>query len=729
MIKQTSYYCKKDTNMSKGKKKSKGNKKKDTNKKILMNKMIGLFTNNPSNIYNYKQIAKLFDITDEGSKLLITAILYELLDHGSLIEISRGKFKLANQGGYITGEVQLTMRGAGYIISDECDEDVFVTQSNLNHALNGDIVKVYLYAKKRGKQQEGEVVEIIKRSTDSIVGVVEVSKTFAFMTANSRQMPYDVFIPLNKLKGAKDGDKIVVKITEWPEKYRNPFGEVIAVLGRPGENETEMHAILAEFDLPYEFDKKVEEAANKVPVDISEKDYKERRDFRDIPTFTIDPADAKDFDDALSIQALGNGNWQVGVHIADVTHYVTPDSIVEQEAFNRATSVYLVDRVVPMIPEKLSNLVCSLRPNEEKLCYSIVFELDENGDVLDQWIGRTVIKSDKRFDYEEAQKIIEGGDGDFKNELLVLNDIAQKIRARRFKNGAISFERVEVKFNIDEKGKPLGVYFKEQKEANQLIEEFMLLANKRVAEFIGRVKKGQRAKTFVYRIHDKPDPEKLQKFANFIQRFGYNINTTGQKNITTSINSLLDEVQGKKEQNVIETLAVRSMAKAVYSINNVGHYGLSFPFYTHFTSPIRRYPDMMVHRMLTDYMNGGKSKSKEKYEDKCKHSSEMEKRAAEAERASIKYKQVEFMKDHIGEEFDGIISGVTEWGFYVELNESKCEGLVHIRELDDDYYFFDEDNYSIIGKRNKKTYQLGDSVRIKIVRADLEKKQLDYTLA
>jgi len=729
LIKQTSYYCKKDTNMSKGKKKSKGNKKKDTNKKILMNKMIGLFTNNPSNIYNYKQIAKLFDITDEGSKLLITAILYELLDHGSLIEISRGKFKLANQGGYITGEVQLTMRGAGYIISDECDEDVFVTQSNLNHALNGDIVKVYLYAKKRGKQQEGEVVEIIKRSTDSIVGVVEVSKTFAFMTANSRQMPYDVFIPLNKLKGAKDGDKIVVKITEWPEKYRNPFGEVISVLGRPGENETEMHAILAEFDLPYEFDKKVEEAANKVPVDISEKDYKERRDFRDIPTFTIDPADAKDFDDALSIQALGNGNWQVGVHIADVTHYVTPDSIVEQEAFNRATSVYLVDRVVPMIPEKLSNLVCSLRPNEEKLCYSIVFELDENGDVLDQWIGRTVIKSDKRFDYEEAQKIIEGGDGDFKNELLVLNDIAQKIRARRFKNGAISFERVEVKFNIDEKGKPLGVYFKEQKEANQLIEEFMLLANKRVAEFIGRVKKGQRAKTFVYRIHDKPDPEKLQKFANFIQRFGYNINTTGQKNITTSINSLLDEVQGKKEQNVIETLAVRSMAKAVYSINNVGHYGLSFPFYTHFTSPIRRYPDMMVHRMLTDYMNGGKSKSKEKYEDKCKHSSEMEKRAAEAERASIKYKQVEFMKDHIGEEFDGIISGVTEWGFYVELNDSKCEGLVHIRELDDDYYFFDEDNYSIIGKRNKKTYQLGDSVRIKIVRADLEKKQLDYTLA
>ena len=431
----------------------------------------------------------------------------------------------------------------------------------------------------------------------------------------------------------------------------------------------------------------------------------------------------------MSLQKLDNGNWQVGVHIADVTHYVTPDSIVEKEAFERATSVYLVDRVVPMIPEKLSNMVCSLRPNEEKLCYSIVFELDKNADILDQWIGRTIIKSNKRFDYEEAQAIIEGGEGEFKSELLLLNDLALKIRARRFKNGAISFERVEVKFDIDEKGKPLGVYFKEHKESNQLIEEFMLLANKRIAEFIGQVKKGQKAKTFVYRIHDKPDPEKLERFSKFIHRFGYSINTSGHKNITTSINDLLDEVQGKKEQNVIETLAVRAMAKAVYSTKNIGHYGLSFPFYSHFTSPIRRYPDMMVHRMLTDYMNSEKSKNKNKYEDMCKHASEMERKAAEAERASIKYKQVEFMKDHLGEDFDGIISGVTEWGFYVELNESKCEGLVHIRELDDDYYFFDEDNYSIIGRRNKKTYQLGDPVKIKIVKADLEKKQLDYTLA
>ncbi len=716
--------------MSKGKNKTgKRKSSKRLNKQILTNKIIGLFTNNPNKTYNYKQIAKQFEVKDEGQKALISAILYELHDYGSLVEISRGKFKLVTQGGYIEGTVDLTLKGSGYIVSDDCDEDIFVSQSNLNHALNGDFVKVYLYAKKRGRQPEGEVVEILKRSKENIVGVVQVSKTFAFMTANSKQMPYDVFIPLPKLKGAKNGDKVVVKITEWPEKYKNPFGEVVSVLGKPGENETEMHAILAEFDLPYEFDKKVEDAANKVPVEITKEDYKARRDFRDITTFTIDPIDAKDFDDALSIQKLESGNWQIGVHIADVTHYVTPDSIVDREAYERATSVYLVDRVVPMIPEKLSNLVCSLRPNEEKLCYSIVFELDDKGDVLDQWIGRTVINSNRRFNYEEAQQIIEGGEGDFKEELLILNDLAQKIRARRFKNGAISFERVEVKFDIDEKGKPLGVFFKEHKESNQLIEEFMLLANKRVAEFIGRVKKGQKAKTFVYRIHDKPDPEKLERFARFIQRFGYGINTRNQKNITTSINDLLDEVQGKKEQNVIETLAVRAMAKAIYSTKNVGHYGLSFPFYTHFTSPIRRYPDMMVHRMLTDYLEDGKSKNKSKYEDRCKHSSEMERRSAEAERASIKYKQVEFMKDHIGEEFDGIISGVTEWGFYVELNESKCEGLVHIRELDDDYYFFDEDDYAIIGKRNKKTYQLGDPVKIKIVRADLEKKQLDYTLA
>ena len=717
--------------MKKDKKSKKGKKSQDKlNKKILSSKILAYFSNNPSKIFNYKQVASKLDVKDETVRNLIVNILTELRDYGSITEVSRGKYKFVSQGGYVTGKVMLTLKGSGFIIpEEEGGEDIFVNQSNLNHALNNDIVKVYLYARKRGKQPEGEVVEIIKRAKENIVGVIDISKTYAFIIAKSRQMPYDVFIPLGKLNNAQNGDKVVARITDWPAEFRNPFGEVIEVLGKPGENETEMHAILAEFDLPYKFEPSVEEEAEKIPEAITDADYKVRRDFRNIPTFTIDPADAKDFDDALSLQRLKNGNWEVGVHIADVTHYVKKDTVLDQEAYNRGTSVYLVDRVVPMLPEKLSNNVCSLRPNEEKLCYSIVFEMDDKADIWDQWIGRTVIKSDRRFSYEEAQEIIEGGEGDLKDQILTLNDLAQKLRKRRFKNGAIDFERVEVKFNIDEKGKPLGVFFKESKESNKLIEEFMLLANKHVAESIGKVKKGENAKTFVYRIHDKPNPDKLMNFARFIQRFGYSINPTGHKNITTSINSLLDEIQGKKEQNVIETLAVRAMAKAVYSTKNIGHYGLSFDFYSHFTSPIRRYPDMMVHRLLTDYMNGAKSKEKDKYEKMCEYASEMERRAAEAERSSIKYKQVEFMKDHVGEDFDGIISGVTEWGFYVELNESKCEGLVHIRELDDDYYFFDEDNYSIIGRSNKKVFQLGDPVRIKIVRADLEKKQLDFTLA
>ncbi|MEA2107268.1 MAG: ribonuclease R [Bacteroidota bacterium] len=715
--------------MGKGKKKKTKKQNNRLNKKILTNGIIGYFFDNPQKVFNYKQIARHLNIKDEGVKNLINAILIELRDEGTIVELSRGKYKYAPHKGHITGKVELTQKGAGFIIAEESDEDIFVTQSNLNHALNGDIVKVHLFAKQRGRKPEGEVVEIIKRANEQIVGVIEVSKNFAFLVSPSRQMPYDIFIPINKIMNAQDGDKVVVRITDWPAKHKNPFGEVVDVLGQPGVNETEMHAILAEFGLPYDFEQNIEQEAEKIPEKISKADYESRRDFRDVPTFTIDPEDAKDYDDALSLQKLGNGHWQVGVHIADVTHYVTPGTVLDDEAYNRGTSVYLVDRVVPMLPEKLSNKVCSLRPNEEKLCYSIVFEMDDNADIHDQWIGKTIIKSDKRMVYEEAQEIIEGSDGELKEEILFLNSLAQKLRARRFKNGAISFERVEVKFNLDDEGKPLGVFFKEQKEANQLIEEFMLLANKRVAEFVGKVQPGQRAKTFVYRIHDRPDPEKLEKFSNFITRFGYFINTSSHKQITSSINHLLDEVQGKKEQNLIETLAVRSMAKAVYSTKNIGHYGLSFQHYTHFTSPIRRYPDMMVHRMLTDYLNGAKSKNKNKYEEMCKHTSGMEQRSTEAERASIKYKQVEFLKDKIGEEFEGIISGVTEWGFYVELNDSKCEGLVHIRELDDDYYFFDEDNYSIIGKRNKKVYQLGDAVVIKIMRADLEKKQLDFTLA
>ncbi|MFO7829376.1 MAG: ribonuclease R [Bacteroidales bacterium] len=716
--------------MGKGKKKKK-TKQQDNrlNKRILTNGITGYFFDNPKKVINYKQLAKHFNITDEGTKNLINTILIELRDDGTVVEISRGKYKYAAHTGYITGKVELTQKGAGFIISEESDEDIFVTQSNLNHALNGDIVKVQLFAKQRGRKPEGEVIEIITRANVQIVGIIEISKNFAFLVSGSRQMPYDIFIPINKTKNAKNGDKVVARITDWPSKHRNPFGEVVDVLGKPGANETEMHAILAEFGLPHQFERQIEQEADKIPDEITKDDIKSRKDLRNVPTFTIDPEDAKDYDDALSLQKLKNGNWHVGVHIADVTHYITPGTDLDNEAYNRGTSVYLVDRVVPMLPERLSNQICSLRPNEEKLCYSILFEMDNNADIVDQWIGKTIIKSDKRFAYEDAQKIIEGEEGDLKDEILILNDLAKKLRDRRFKDGAISFDRVEVKFNLDEKGTPIGVYFREQKEANQLIEEFMLLANKRVAEFIGKEKNGGKAKTFVYRIHDRPDPEKLEKFSNFIHKFGYSINTSGHKQITSSINQVLDEVQGKKEQNLIETLAVRSMAKAVYSTKNIGHYGLSFQHYTHFTSPIRRYPDMMVHRMLTDYLAGGKSKDKSKYEDMCKHTSGMEQRATEAERSSIKYKQVEFLKDKIGEEFDGIISGVTEWGLFVELNDSKCEGLVHIRELDDDYYFFDEDNYSIIGKRNKKEYQLGDAVTIQIMRADLEKKQLDFTLA
>ncbi len=716
--------------MGKGKKKKK-TKQQDNrlNKRILTNGITGYFFDNPKKVINYKQLAKHFNITDEGTKNLINTILIELRDDGTVVEISRGKYKYAAHTGYITGKVELTQKGAGFIISEESDEDIFVTQSNLNHALNGDIVKVQLFAKQRGRKPEGEVIEIITRANVQIVGIIEISKNFAFLVSGSRQMPYDIFIPINKTKNAKNGDKVVARITDWPSKHRNPFGEVVDVLGKPGANETEMHAILAEFGLPHQFERQIEQEADKIPDEITKDDIKSRKDLRNVPTFTIDPEDAKDYDDALSLQKLKNGNWHVGVHIADVTHYITPGTDLDNEAYNRGTSVYLVDRVVPMLPERLSNQICSLRPNEEKLCYSILFEMDNNADIVDQWIGKTIIKSDKRFAYEDAQKIIEGEEGDLKDEILILNDLAKKLRDRRFKNGAISFDRVEVKFNLDEKGAPIGVYFREQKEANQLIEEFMLLANKRVAEFIGKEKNRTKAKTFVYRIHDRPDPEKLEKFSNFIHKFGYSINTSGHKQITSSINQVLDEVQGKKEQNLIETLAVRSMAKAVYSTKNIGHYGLSFQHYTHFTSPIRRYPDMMVHRMLTDYLAGGKSKDRSKYEDMCKHTSGMEQRATEAERSSIKYKQVEFLKDKIGEEFDGIISGVTEWGLFVELNDSKCEGLVHIRELDDDYYFFDEDNYSIIGKRNKKEYQLGDAVTIQIMRADLEKKQLDFTLA
>ncbi len=709
-----------------GKKKRK--KEQTFNKRTLSNSIMGIFANDPTKTYNYKQLASELLIRSSEEKKLISRVLVDLKNEGHLEEIYSGKFKLKSAGGYITGKIDIASAGYGFLVTESLEEDVFISQKNLHHALQGDTVKVYLYAKKKKLRPEGEVVQIIERARDTFVGTIEILDRYAFCLADSRQMPYDIFVPLDKLKSASNSQKVIVKITNWPEKAKNPFGEVVEVLGFPGEHETEMHAILAEFGLPYRFTPEVINEAERIKEVICDADYKERRDFRNVVTFTIDPDDAKDFDDALSVKGLPNGNWEIGVHIADVTHYVRTKSLLDQEAFDRGTSVYLVDRVVPMLPERLSNNICSLRPHEEKLCFSAVFEISDDAEILDEWFGKTIINSDRRFTYQEAQKVMDTKEGDCVNEMLKLNELAQKLRKERFKHGAVSFEREEVKFEIDKAGKPLGIRLMEHSLSHELIEEFMLLANKKVAEFIGDVKEKKDKKTFVYRIHDKPNLEKLLKFAGFITKFGHSINITSDKKISQSLNKVLDDVKGKPEQDLIETLAVRSMAKAIYSTNNIGHYGLAFRFYTHFTSPIRRYPDMMVHRMLYDYLGGEGSKNKEKYEDRCKHASDMEQRAADAERASIKYKQVEFMQDKLGKQFDGIISGITEFGIFVEIIENKCEGLISMRDMVDDYYDYDEDNYCLTGKRTKKIFQLGDPIKIEVLRVNLPKKQLDFAL-
>ena len=595
--------------------------------------------------------------------------------------------------------------------------------------MNNDKVRIAFYAKRRGCEAEGEVIEILQRANDTFVGTLEVEKSYAFLVTENRTLANDIFIPKDKLKGGKTGDKAVVKVTEWPDKAKNPIGQVLDILGKAGDNTTEMHAILAEFGLPYVYPQSVEKAADKIPAEISAEEIARREDFRKVTTFTIDPKDAKDFDDALSIRPLKDGLWEVGVHIADVTHYVKEGSIIDKEAEKRATSVYLVDRTIPMLPERLCNFICSLRPNEEKLAFSAIFDITEKGEVRDSRIVHTVIESDRRFTYEEAQQIIETKEGDFKDEILMLDTIAKALREKRFTAGAINFDRYEVKFEIDEKGKPISVYFKESKDANKLVEEFMLLANRTVAEKIGKAPKGKKPKVLPYRIHDLPDPEKLDNLAQFIARFGYRLRTSGTKtDVSKSINHLLDDIQGKKEENLIETVSIRAMQKARYSTHNIGHYGLAFDYYTHFTSPIRRFPDMMVHRLVTRYMDGGRSVSETKYEDLCDHSSNMEQIAANAERASIKYKQVEFMSERLGQTYDGVISGVTEWGLYVELNENKCEGMIPIRDLDDDYYEFDEKNYCLRGRRKNRIYSLGDAITVKVARANLEKKQLDFAL-
>ena len=714
--------------MAKKKKEKKGGKY--MKKKELAEMLVNYFRMKPMESFGMKQLFTGLKLTTHPLKMLCADIVQEMAEDNFLIETEKGHYKLNDKGQIMTGTFQRKSNGKNLFIPEDGGEPVFVAERNSAHAMNNDKVKIILCAKRRRHEIEGQVIEILEHANTNFVGTLKVSKNYAFLLTESNTLANDIFIPKEKLKGGKNGDKAVVKITEWPEEAKNPFGEVIDILGKAGENTTEMHAILAEYGLPYVYPQAVEAAAEKISAEITPEDYAEREDFRDIVTFTIDPKDAKDFDDALSIRQLKPGLWEVGVHIADVSHYVKEGSIIDKEAVKRATSVYLVDRTIPMLPERLCNFICSLRPDEEKLAYSVIFNMNEKAEIKDYRIRHTVIKSNRRFTYEEAQNIIETGEGDYKEEILQLNKLAQILREKRMAAGAINFDRCEVKFEIDEKGKPLSVYFKVSKEANKLIEEFMLLANRTVAEHIGKVPKNKKPKVFPYRIHDLPDPDKLDNLSQFIARFGYKIRTGGSKtDVSKSINRLLSDIEGKKEQNLIETVSLRAMQKARYSIYNIGHYGLAFDFYTHFTSPIRRYPDLMVHRLLTRYLAGGRTAQADKYEELCEHSSAMEQTAASAERASIKYKQVEFMSERIGNVYDGVISGVTEWGLYVEVNENKCEGMIAMRDLGNDFYEFDEKNYCLIGRRHHQKFSLGDPVKIKVARANLEKKQLDFILA
>lgn len=711
-------------------KNSKKNKKQglDTtvfNKKTITSGILSIFSSSPQKELNYKQVSSMLFVTESNDRALVAKVLDELVAAGSLKETSKGKYKLKSKTGYVVGEIDMNKSGNAFVISDDISDDIFIPFTNLNSAMHGDTVKVSLYARRKGSRIEGEVVEIIKRATLRFVGTIEKSGSYAFLVPDNVKMVYDIFIPGDNLNGAKDGEKVIVEITEWHKKSKNPTGKVVEVLGKPGENEVEMHAILAEFGLPYKFSDDIEKAAAKINDKITQYDYETREDFRDVPTFTIDPVDAKDFDDALSFEKTSNGNFIIGVHIADVSNYIPEGSDLDKEAYERATSVYLVDRVVPMLPERLSNFLCSLRPDEEKLCFSVILEMTENAEVVEYRIVKTIIKSNRRFSYEEAQNILNTGVGDFSEELKKLNELAKILRSERFKTGAFNFEHFEVKFNLNEQGVPTGVYFKESGESNNLIEEFMLLANRKAAEMFGKSKS---PKEMVYRVHAEPNMEKLESFSGFIGRFGYSIDMSNNLALAKSMNNIVKEVYGKPEQNIIENLAVRAMSKAIYTTKNIGHYGLAFDHYTHFTSPIRRYPDVLVHRLLFDYIRK-KNPDTTGLETKTKHCSYMEQQASLAERASIKYKQVEFMQDKVGQIFEGVISGVTEWGFFVQLKDNACEGLVHMRTLNDDFYVYNAEDYCISGTYTKKCYQLGGVVSVKIIGVNLQKKQIDFELS
>ena len=714
-------------------------KKKIENKLSTFTSVIlGIFADEPFRPKNYKQVCKIMGIKDLAGKDVVYNLLIDLKDKGLLKEERPFSYVMSTAGmeqfrprqKYVEGTVEMKSTGKAYVIRDDDEgEDIFIAANNTYKALHGDRVRVAMFPKRNNSKPEGEIVEVLERRHTDFVGILNISRGYVFVRPDVDWMPVDIFIPRGDLHRAKDGDKVIARLVDWPDGSGNPFGEITRVLGKPGENDVEMESILAAHEYPIEFPKEVEREASKIPVRIGKDEIKKRRDFRKTFTITIDPADAKDFDDAISLKRLDNGHWEVGVHIADVSHYVRPGSAIDQEALGRGTSVYLVDRTIPMLPEKLCNNVCSLRPDEEKLTFSVVFEMDDDAKIYDRWIGKTVIKSCRRYTYEEVQAMIEGDDGDYKDEILKFNSLATKLREQRMALGSINFHSEEVKFILDENKKPIDTYVREQNESHELIEDFMLLANRTVAETFGKPESKWHNLTFVYRIHDEPNPEKLNKFVLLLSRLGYSMNLSNRSTLVNSYNKLFKDVEGKGEKNLIETVALRTMAKAVYSTDNIGHYGLAFDYYTHFTSPIRRYPDLMVHRLIERYLIEGQgSADKKKYEEMCKHSSEMEKQAEDMERQSIKYKQAEYLQDKIGQVFEGLVSGVSKWGLFVELKDNKCEGMVRYENLPGDYYYLDDDNFRVVGQETGRVIQLGDEVRVVVKAVDLFKHRMDFEM-